>query len=149
MAATTIDINTHRKYVERLVGDDAKIAASTTIPLGAIVCFNAAGDFVNGADVAGLTIAGRAPRRMVNSTGAAAKLTPAGAYAEAGVFRWKTSGANAVTAADLGKLVYVLDNQTVVKIAGTAAGAGAVPAGILDSIDPDDATFVWVKTANC
>lgn len=144
MAATTIDINTLRKYLERLVCDDAKIAANTTIPLGAITCTNAAGELVNGADAAGLTMQGRAPRRMVNATGAAAVTKP-GAYVEAGVFRWVTGGANALTAADLGKTCYILDNQTVVKAAGTV---NSIPAGILDALDADG-IGAWVRTANC
>jgi len=142
MAATTIDINTQRKYVERLVCDDVKIAAATTIPLGAMVGLNAAGEMINAADVVGCTVVGRAPRRFVNA-GAAAKVTP-GAFAEAGVFRWITSGGSAVTAADIGKTVYVLDNQTVVKTAGTV---NTIPAGTLDALDADGGC--WVKSPNC
>lgn len=142
MAATTVDRNTARKLVERLVCDDALVAANTTIPAGVLTATNAAGELVNAADTAGLTVQGRAPRRMANTTGAAAKLKPA-ANVEAGVFKWATTGANALTAADIGKNACVLDNQTVVRAAGTV---NAIVAGTVDSIDPDGG--VWVKS-NC
>lgn len=142
MAATTTDRNTERKYVERIVADDALIAANTTIPAGVLVATDATGALVNASDTAGLTVVGRAPRRMVNSTGAAAKLKPA-ANVEAGVFKYGTTGANALTAADVGKNAIVLDNQTVVRAAGAVNG---IVAGTVDSIDADGG--IWVKV-NC
>lgn len=142
MAATTIDRNTARKLVERIVAEDALLAATTTIPNGVLVATNAAGELINAADVAGATVIGRAPRRMVNGAGAASKINPK-AYAEAGVFKFGTTGGNAVTAADVGKNCFVLDNQTVVKTAGTV---NAIVAGVVDSIDPDGG--IWVKV-NC
>lgn len=141
MAATTIDRNTARKYVERIVAEDALLAAATTIPAGVLVATNAAGELINAADAAGSTVQGRAPKRMANA-GAAAKIKPA-AYVEAGVFKFGTTGANAITAADVGKNCFVLDNQTVVRTAGTVNG---IVAGVVDSMDPDG--DVWVKV-NC
>ena len=142
MAATTVDINTQRKYVERVVADNAKVAANTTIPAGALVAANATGDLINTADVAGATVLGRAPRRMVNATGAAATITPK-AFVEAGVFKYKTTGAQAITAADIGKNCFALDNQTVVRTAGVT---NQNIVGVVESIDPDG--DVWVKV-NC
>ncbi len=144
MAATTVDRPTLRKYVERIVCEDANLAANTIIPNGAMIATNATGDLVNAADAAGLTVVGRAPRRMVNATGAAAKVTPR-AQAEAGCFKWANAAVNGVTAADLQKNCFVVDNQTVGKAA--AAPVAAIVAGIVDSLDPDGG--VWVKSPNC
>jgi hypothetical protein len=142
MAATTIDRPTLRKYLERIVCDDALVAATTTIPNGVLVSTNANGELINAVDTAGTTCQGRAPKRMVNSGGAAAKVTPK-AQVEAGVFKFATTGGNAITAADIGKNCFVLDNQTVVRAAGTT---NSIVAGVVDSMDPDGS--VWVKV-NC
>ncbi len=142
MAATTIDRNTARKYVERVVCEDALLAATTTIPAGVLVATNANGELLNAADTAALTVQGRAAQRMANTGGAAAKVTPK-ARVEAGVFKFGTTGGNALTAADVGKNAYVLDNQTVVRAAGTT---NSIIAGTVDSIDPDGG--IWVKV-NC
>lgn len=143
MTATTIDRNTQRRFVERIVCDDALVAANTTIPAGVMVATNANGELVNAADTAALTVQGRAPRRMVNATGAAARITPRAAV-EAGVFAYANNGTNAIVAGDIGKNCFVADNQTVVKTAGTV---NAIVAGIVDSLSPDG-TVVWVKI-NC
>jgi hypothetical protein len=143
MAATTVDRNTERKYVERIVCEDALLAAATTIPNGAMVATNANGELVNAADAANLTVQGRAPQRMANAGGAAAKVKPA-AKVEAGCFKWANAGANGVTAADLGKNCFVVDNQTVGKAAATVNN---IVAGVVDSIDPDGG--IWVKSPNC
>jgi hypothetical protein len=142
MAATTLDRNTARKYVERTVAEDALLAATTTIPAGALVATNANGELIHATDAAGATVIGRAPRRMVNAGGAAAKITPK-AYAEAGIFKYGTTGGSAIVAGDIGKNSFVLDNQTVVKTGGTT---NAIVAGVVDSIDPDGG--IWVKV-NC
>lgn len=146
MAATTIDINVDRKWVRELVGDDAFIAANTTIPLGAMACFNTSGHLVN-ADgaVAGLVMAGLATRRLVNTTGAPLRVKPA-AVLETGVFLLRTSGANALTIADLLRDVYVLDNTTVVKVAGSA---NSIRAGRLhafkDTTNPLLGAWVYIN----
>lgn len=142
MSATTIDRNTAQKLIARIVADDALLAATTTIPAGVLVGANANGELINAADAANVVVLGRAPRRMVNAAGAAAKTSPK-AYVEAGVFKFATSGGDALTAADLGRDVFLLDNQTVVKTAGTV---NTIVAGKLDSIDPDGG--VWVRV-NC
>lgn len=139
MAATTVDRQTERKQVERIVAEDATLAASTTIPNGVMVGRNAAGDLVNAADVAGITVIGFSDQRMVNATGGAAKVKPP-ARVRKGVAKFGTTGANAVTKADLNQNVFVLDNQTVVKTAGTS---NAIVAGVLDAIDADGGC--WVK----
>ena len=142
MAATTIDRPTQRRFVERTVAEDALLAATTTIPNGVLVSTNANGELINAADAANTTCIGVAPRRMANTGGAAAKVTPK-AFAQAGCYKFGTTGGNAITAADVGKTCCVLDNQTVVRAAGTT---NSIVAGIVDSIDPDGG--IWVKV-NC
>jgi hypothetical protein len=143
MTALTEDRNTQRRYVERIVGDDALIAANTTVWNGSMVCADpATGALRPAADVAGLTFVGVAQLRMVNLSGSPAKVKPA-ARCAVGVYKFATTGANALTAADLQKPCFILDDQTVVRQAGTA---NAIPAGTVDSIDPDGQ--VWVKAIN-
>jgi hypothetical protein len=143
MTALTEDRNTQRRYVERIVADDAPIAANTTVWNGSMVCADpATGALRPGADVAGLTFVGIAQLRMVNLTGVPARVRPA-ARCAAGVFKFATTGANAITAADLQKPCFILDDQTVVRQAGTA---NAVLAGTVDSLDPDGG--IWVKSPN-
>ena len=79
---------------------------------------------------------------MTITVRAAAKINPK-ASVEAGVFKFFTTGVNAITAADVGKTCCVLDNQTVVRAAGTS---NSIVAGTVDSIDPDGG--IWVKV-NC
>ena len=142
MTALIEDRNTQRRYVERIVGDDALIAANTTVWNGSMVCSDATGALRPAADVAGLTFAGVAQLRMVNPSGAPARVKPA-ARCAVGIFKFATTGANAITAADLQKQCFILDDQTVVRQAGTA---NAIPAGTVDSIDPDGG--IWVKSPN-
>lgn len=142
MAATTVDRQTERKYVERYLAEDALLAATTTIPNGVIVMANANGELLNGADVAAQTVVGVSVQRMVNAAGAAAKVTPKAKVA-AGCFKFGTTGGSAITAADVGKNAFLLDNQTVVRTGGTV---NAIVVGQVDSIDPDGG--IWVKV-NC
>lgn len=142
MGALGNDRNTLRKYVERIVCEDAKLAATTTIYNGALVATNANGELVPAADSANLTVQGRAPQKMVNSAGAAANISPK-ARVEAGVFKYDNAAANGLTAADLGKSAYVVDDHTVGKAAATS---NSIVAGTLDEIDADGG--VWIKV-NC
>ena len=140
MAATTQDRTaTARRYVERELADDHDVAASTTIPNGVITSADSSGNLVNAADTVGHTVLGISGRRMVNSVAAAGKVSPP-ASVRAGVFKFATTGANAITKADIGKLCYVLDNQTVVRAAGTT---NSIPAGKVEAIDADGG--IWVS----
>jgi len=77
-----------------------------------------------------------------SSSGVAARVKPAARFA-VGVHKFATTGANAITAADLQKQCFILDDQTVVRQAGTG---NAILAGTVDSIDPDGG--IWVKSPN-
>lgn len=112
------------------------VAASQLIYAGALVMRNAAGDLVKGATATGAVAVGRAELRVDNSTGSAGDL--ALAY-KPGVFRFANSASgDAITAAEIGDLAWVVDDQTVAKTDGTASRS---PAGIVVDID---ALGVWV-----
>lgn len=97
-------------------------------------------------DVAGGVTAGRA-----NSTVDTTASGPKGVLAdgaekiecEHGAFKFATSGANAIVAADVGGFACWLDDQTVVAAAGTA---NEVVAGRILELDPDGG--VWIDTAD-
>lgn len=142
MTALAQDRNTARKYVERFLAEDALVAATTTVFNGSLTAANANGELRPAADVAAITVLGVAQHQMKNTTGAAAKVTPKAKVA-AGVFKFATTGGFAITAADVGKNCFVLDDQTVVRTGGTV---NAIVAGVVDSMDADGG--VWVKV-NC
>lgn len=58
-----------------------------------------------------------------------------------GVFRWKDSrSSDAITTADWGKIVYIVDDETVAKTDGSAARSAA---GVCRGVD---LAGVWVET---
>ena len=123
----------------RAAGDlrEGPVGAAQLIYAGAMVMLNAAGDLVKGATAVGLVGAGRAEERADNSTGAAGDVT---LRYRPGTFRFKNSaGADEITAADLGKPCYAVDDETV---ALTSATNTRSPAGVVDMID---AQGVWVR----
>jgi hypothetical protein len=85
------------------------VAAATSIPLGAFVCVNAAGNAVNGADTAALTFVGVAVKAADNSAGSAGDETVdvARLYIEDNVDH------DGLTAAAIGSAVYLVDNSEV------------------------------------
>lgn len=97
------------------------IAGATTIFAGSIVCTNAAGYAVPGTAVTGLRTWGRAKNTVVNA-GAAGALT---IELDRGAFPYNMGAAgDAVTIADRGKCVYVLDDNTIAKVATARSLAG-------------------------
>ena len=92
-----------------------QVAASTTIPEGALVSINAAGYAVNATDAANDVFVGVADETIDNSSGAAgAKKIK---IRRTGVFTVVFAGT--ATIADVNTLVYVVDNQTVNLAAAT------------------------------
>lgn len=122
MAATTVDRNTVAKYIQRTLR--IPLAASTTIPAGAIVCTNASGLAVNGADTAGLICQGRAEHRASTVDGDTEVVVGRGGF-------WYANDGTIVQA-DVGTVATILDNQTVSKAATTA---NDIPAGHIDEVD--------------
>jgi hypothetical protein len=121
------------------------VAANTRIFKGSIVCLNASGDAIPGDDAAGgaVVCVGKASSTIDNRTG-----SPAGGSAgdidvevEFGVFGWENSASTEeVTNADVGTVVYVVDDQTVGE---TDASATLVAAGVCTEVR-DGKVWVWM-----
>lgn len=126
MSAATADINTPRRDGRQY---SFPLAAAQIIYAGAIVALNASGYAVPAANTAGLKVVGRATEQVDNSGGAAGDLS---VPVDAGVFGLSYSG---LTIADIGKDVYISDDNTV-------AASGDVFAGKL--VDLDD-TYAWIS----
>jgi predicted RecA/RadA family phage recombinase len=108
------------------------LAASTTLYAGTLACVNTSGYAITAANTAGLIVAGVVDSTAVNSGSAG----DASVRIKRGVFKFANSGTNAVDQDDVGRAVYVEDNQTV-----GDAGSGTVYAGICVKLDTDG---VWV-----
>lgn len=128
MAALTQDRNTPRRAGELVA---LPVAAATIIYAGGMVATDADGNAVPAANTAGLVVVGRAEARADNSSGVAGALM---VEVQTGLFAYAHVG---LTRADIGKLVYVADDQTV-----TLAVGNRVVAGVLVDVDDDGA---WVR----
>ncbi|PWE29971.1 hypothetical protein DDZ14_16140 [Maritimibacter sp. 55A14] len=134
MAALTEGRNTPQALGDIRTGP---VAAAALIFEGALVMRNAAGDLVPASTATGLMGVGRAEERADNSAGAAGDQNLA--Y-RPGVFRFANSaGGDAIGQADIGKVVYAVDDQTVALTDGTGTRSKA---GFVDAID---AQGVWVR----
>lgn len=134
MTALTQDRNT-----PMALGDlrEGAVAAAVKIFAGAIVMRNAAGFLTPGATATGAIGAGRAEAQIDNTSGAAGDVQ---ARFRPGVYRYANSAAaDEITAAEIGALCYVVDDQTVAKTSGTATRSKA---GFVDMVDD---LGVWVR----
>lgn len=114
------------------------VAAAKKIYAGSLVMLDASGNMVPGATATGQIAVGRAREFVDNSAGSAGDLA---CEVEQGAFRWANSAAgDAIAAAEIGDLCYIVDDQTVAKTDGT--GTRSVAGTIVDV----DADGVWVKT---
>lgn len=127
------------KTAERSCGRRIRlpVAAAVKIYNGSIVCIDAAGRAVPGANTAGLRVMGRACKQADNSAGAAGAIF---VDVERGIFKFEP-GTQAPVAATVGFPVFVQDDQTVGK--GGAATSAGVFAGIMHELDVD-ASSIWV-----
>lgn len=122
MAATTVDRNSPALHTERHIKIPLK--AATDIPAGVIVCVDATGAAVNGADTAALVAMGRSAHAASYAAG------DRFITVERGVFFFANNGN--VTQAFIGKSVTIVDNQTV----GTAADTlNDIIVGYVEGID--------------
>ncbi|HEX5500898.1 MAG TPA: hypothetical protein VFX03_16795 [Thermomicrobiales bacterium] len=113
------------------------VGAAKLIYAGALVMRNATGFAVPGAVATTLIGVGRADERVDNSAGADGDLS---VRVRTGVFRFANSAAaDAITAADIGKPCYAVDDQTVAKTDGTATRSIA---GFIFDVDDSG---VWVE----
>lgn len=114
-----------------------KVAASTTIFMGAIVALDATGFAQGGAAGTDLTYWGRADEFVDNSAGADGDKEILVRRHTA--FHWANSGSDPVTQASVGAVAYIEDDETVAATdgTGTLSAAGTV-------IYIDDAG-VWIE----
>ena len=112
------------------------VATGVTCYAGGIACANSSGYATPGATATTLTYLGRFDETVVN----------AGANGAVNVmvrrnkaFKWKNSGSDAVTQASLGKVCYIVDDETVAATNGTNTRSQA---GIVVGIESDG---VWVE----
>lgn len=110
------------------------VAATFTVFEGSLVMVNSSGLARPGATATGMTCVGRA------ENGAAAGQA---VDAKRGVFLWANSAAgDAITDADYGATVFIVDDQTVAK---TSASSTRSAAGICRGVDAATGG-VWVET---
>lgn len=133
MNALTQDRNTPQALGDFRSGG---VGSGQTIYAGALICRNAAGFLVKGVTATGLVGVGRAEERVHNSGDngdVAVRYRP-------GIFKYSSaSGADAITITEIGKLCYVVDDQTVAK---TDGGGTRSKAGIVEQIDNSG---TWVR----
>jgi hypothetical protein len=100
------------------------VAATTVIYEGAIVCLDSSGNAVMGSSTTGLVARGVNKRVKVdNSTGLAGDLY---VESEGGVFGLKNKSGDEVTAAEIGDVCYISDNNEVCKTSTSKSVAGVV-----------------------
>ncbi|WP_323005435.1 hypothetical protein [Pseudorhodobacter sp.] len=133
MSALTKDRNTPKRDGDFKVDG---VAASTRIFTGALLMRNAAGFLVKGATATGCTGVGRAEEAVDNTGGAngaaQVKYRP-------GIFLFANLGADLIDQADMGKLCYIVNDQTVAASDGTGTRS---PAGFVEALDD---WGVWVR----
>lgn len=111
------------------------LGASQTIFAGALLMRNASGQIIKGATATGSFGVGRAETASTSTTAG----VTAQPFAE-GVFQYVNSAStDAIAAADIGAVCYIVDDQTVAKTSGTNTRS---PAGIVWDVD---ANGVWVR----
>ena len=134
MTALAADRNTLR---EDGVFRSLPVEAAKLIYSGAIAMVNANGNAVPASAVPGLIAVGRAEVRADNTLGAAGAIT---VKVRRGVFCLvNSSGADAITNANIGTTVYAVDDQTV---ALTNGGNTRSAVGTVNHVDADG---VWIE----
>ncbi|UPY36212.1 hypothetical protein [Sediminicoccus sp. KRV36] len=109
------------------------VAGGATIYKGGLTMLNASGLATKGAVATGQTAAGIALTSTAQD--------PNFVTVRRGTFRWGNSAAaDLITAADWGKTVFIVDDETVAKTSGTSTRSAA---GICRGVD---AIGVWVET---
>lgn len=112
------------------------VGANVRCFAGGIAVKNAAGFAVPATTATGLTALGRFAHDADNTGGANGALR---VEVERGIFRFENSAAgDELTAADIGAVCYLVDDQTVAKTHATNTRS---PAGIVDDVDD---VGVWV-----
>jgi hypothetical protein len=133
MTVLAVDRNTPFKEAEVIV---VPVAAAKKIFAGSLVAADATGFATPGATATTLTYLGRADQFVDNSAGANAAVTVQ--VRRGKQFKFANLGADPVTQASLGKVCYIVDDQTVAATNGTATRSAA---GLVMGVDADG---VWV-----
>jgi hypothetical protein len=139
MTALTADRNT-----PRLTGDNKPMlmAAAAKIFAGSIVMRNATGYATKGATALGLRGAGIAQEQVDNSAGSAGDLS---ITVREGVYRvGNSAAADEIVDDDIGKLCYVVDDQTVAKTNGSNTRSVA---GIVAGVDAQGVHVLFSEAA--
>lgn len=133
MAAALTDNRDTPEYLGKMTGP---VQGSNTIFAGSIVAVDSNGLAVAASDAPGLKVIGRALVKSVNvlSDYVATKRI----RVQRGIFRWGNGGS--FTAANIGDLAYLLDDQTVTT---AALATNDIIAGLIMDVDSDG---VWVDT---
>lgn len=121
-----------------MIGADRQggLAASVQVYAGAIVMRNAAGYLTKGATATGLVGVGRAEQRATGGAGAGDVTL----NYKPGIFRFANSAStDLIGITEIGKVCYVVDDQTVAKTDGTASRS---PAGFVEGVD---SLGVWIR----
>lgn len=142
MAALTGERSTDKKH--RDYAYDYKAKGNVKGYSGGGACIDTTGFLVKAADAAGLRTVGRLNESFdTTATGPKGQLADGAirVQAEHGIFKYGTTGGSAIVQADVGAFCYWLDDQTVVKAAGTV---NSVKAGKV--VDIDDDGGIWVDT---
>lgn len=134
MVALTSERNTRTR--EGQMRYDA-VAAAVKIFAGSIVMRNASGFLTKGATATGCFGVGRAEETVDNTAGAAGAVS---LTYRAGQFAFANLAGDAITQADVGKVCYIVDDQTVARTSATNTRS---PAGIVEGIEGTGA--VWVR----
>ncbi|HAF44702.1 MAG TPA: hypothetical protein DCK83_07125 [Gallionellaceae bacterium] len=132
--ALAADRDTHMQDGELI---SAPIAANVKAFAGGLAAANATGYATPGAVATTLTYLGRFEETVDNTGGAAGAKNVQIRRKKA--FKFKNSGADAVTQASLGKVCYIVDDETV---ALTNGGNTRSAAGTVIGLDADG---VWVQ----
>jgi len=112
--------------------------AAVAVEAGKLAVINAAGYGAEGSEALNLKYLGRWEESIDNSAGQAGALVATARIDAA--FKWNNSVADAVTQAELGKVVYIEDDETVSKGDNSAARS---PAGVCIGVESDG---VWVMS---
>lgn len=119
---------------------EGPMAAAALVYGGAILCFNSGGYLIKGSDAAGLIMAGISSARVDNSAGANGALK---AVFERDGLHLMTLG-TAITQANLGDPVYVVDDQTVDLAANVTH---LILAGIIAEMVTTTLAYIDIKPA--
>ncbi|WP_423206716.1 hypothetical protein E2974_18115 [Paracoccus yeei] len=134
MAALTSDRNAPERLGNRRSG---LVAAGVRIFAGALVMRTATGHLAPGATATGAVGVGRSDIAANNTGGVAGAIH---LDWHPGTFSFNNAAAaDLVTLADVGKLCFIVDDNTVARTNGSAT---RLPAGIVDDVEGD---MVWVR----